>query len=196
MLDPIDFVLAVIALLATPGPTNTLLAASGATIGFQRALILLPAEMSGYLISILALAALLDPITALYPFVLVGLKLLAGVWLAYCAIHLWCDAGVSLTRQGSSISIGKVFLTTLINPKAFIFASVIIPSGPIAFMVPWLAAFCGLALAIGACWIALGALLARHAQTFMTPRRIWRVASIALAAFAMIMVRSALAAMP
>mgnify|MGYP006894100190 CR=1 FL=1 len=66
MTDPIAFVLAVIGLLATPGPTNTLLAASGAAVGFRRSLHLILAEAAGYLCSILVLAVMLggDPMAS------------------------------------------------------------------------------------------------------------------------------------
>ena len=62
MTEPLAFILAVLGLLATPGPTNTLLAASGAAVGLRRSLHLIPAEVSGYLCSILALALVLGPV--------------------------------------------------------------------------------------------------------------------------------------
>ncbi|HZF76664.1 MAG TPA: lysine transporter LysE, partial [Acetobacteraceae bacterium] len=62
MQDPVLFALAVLFILGTPGPTNTLLATSGATAGFRRSLILLPAEAAGYGISILTLGLVLGPV--------------------------------------------------------------------------------------------------------------------------------------
>lgn len=52
MTDPILFAFAVIAILATPGPTNALLATAGAANGLRRSLPLVPAELAGYLIAI------------------------------------------------------------------------------------------------------------------------------------------------
>jgi len=54
MTDPILFAFAVIAILATPGPTNALLATAGAANGLRRSLPLVPAELAGYVIAIAA----------------------------------------------------------------------------------------------------------------------------------------------
>ena len=47
MTDPLAFVLSVVALLAVPGPTNTLLATAGGLGGVRRAIPLIPAEVTG-----------------------------------------------------------------------------------------------------------------------------------------------------
>ena len=67
MTDPILFFLAVATILATPGPTNTLMATSGATAGIVRSLPLLMAEIAGYLIAILMIRAVLAPLVHAYP---------------------------------------------------------------------------------------------------------------------------------
>ena len=59
MVEPFLFVLTVVTILGTPGPTNTLLATAGAAAGVRRSLLLVPAELGGYLTSILIVSGLL-----------------------------------------------------------------------------------------------------------------------------------------
>jgi len=66
-MDRIAFAAAALSLLATPGPTNTLLATSGAKVGLRRSLPLLGAELGGYLLAILLLRALIGPLMAANP---------------------------------------------------------------------------------------------------------------------------------
>lgn len=66
MADPVLYLLAVAMLLATPGPTNTLMATAGASAGIRGSLVLLLAELAGYLIAIEAIRLLLGPVIAGY----------------------------------------------------------------------------------------------------------------------------------
>ncbi|MGN4075192.1 hypothetical protein ACS0X5_11490 [Burkholderia gladioli] len=59
MLSPLLFGLTVASILAMPGPTNTLLATGGATVGLRRALPLALAEALGYGLAILAIGLVL-----------------------------------------------------------------------------------------------------------------------------------------
>ena len=67
MADPTVFALAVLAVLATPGPTNTLMAVAGATLGLRKGLRLIPAEVAGYLTSISLLIFVFQPVVAALP---------------------------------------------------------------------------------------------------------------------------------
>ena len=191
MTQELAFVLGVLALLATPGPTNTLLAASGASVGVRRSLKLLLAENAGYIVSITLLAVALGPIVAARPWLETALRLTAAAWLIWCAVQLWRQAGRVLGSYQAPITTRRVFVTTLLNPKALIFALVIFPDTGLTGLVPWLAAFCGLVVIVAVGWIALGSFAARSAGTLATPGRIWRIAAVGLAGFAAVIVGSA-----
>lgn len=194
MTDPLTFALAVVALLATPGPTNTLLAASGATLGWRRSLALIPAELAGYLVAILSIKTLLaliaNPATALF-----WLKVAACLWLTACAIKLWRQAGTGGASEMSPLGPGRLFTTTLINPKAMVFATMVIPGQTPDQWAPWLGAFAGMAIVIALGWIGMGAGLNRAIER--DPARsllVWRATAMVLALFATMVGGSAVTA--
>lgn len=193
MMDPIAFTLAVLALLATPGPTNTLLAASGASVGISRSLRLVPAEIGGYLTTITLLTAIAAPLVATHALVAVGLKLAASLWLICCAKRIWTQPEPELGEREAVISVRQVFITTLINPKAMIFALVIIPPGSLTEIAPWLAGFSGLVIVVAMAWIGFGAIVAHSAGHLITPRRIRQAAAVGLAVFATLVAGAAIA---
>jgi threonine/homoserine/homoserine lactone efflux protein len=167
MTDPRLFVVTCLLLLATPGPTNTLLAVSGAVGGVRRSLPLLLAEVSAYLLSIGAFVFLVGPVVASRPTLVLGLKLLAALYLARAALLLWREASALLAGP-EAVPFRRVFLTTLLNPKALVFAFGILPSdlatSPAA-RLPYLAALAGLISLVGSAWITLGSLAARQAPS-------------------------------
>jgi len=193
-MDQIFFILAVLTVLAAPGPTNALFAASGASVGIHRSLRLAPAGIGGYLVSITALDILIGPVVALHPLALPALKVSASLWLFYCALHLWRDGGPGFSGATTPISIRQVFLTTLANPKAFIFAFAIFPQAPVIQLLPWVVEFGMLVSFVAFVWIGMGALIARSVGALATPLRIKRAAALGLAAFATIFASSAIAA--
>jgi len=189
MAEPIAFILAVLGLLATPGPTNTLLAASGAAVGVRRSLHLIPAEVSGYLCSILALALLLGPIAQNWPLFGSALRVCCGMWLAFLAWRHWTAAVHGV--EARSVPFSRVFVTTLLNPKGLIFAFAIIPwlaAGDLVGALPYLMGLVGLIVAVGIAWIGIGAALvaagARH-------RWVQRVSAAVLGGFALVVSGSA-----
>ena len=192
-MDPIVFAFAVLALLATPGPTNTLLAASGATAGIRASIRLVPAEIAGYGVAITTLIVVAGPVIAQHPAAATGLRLAASLWLAVCAVRLWREAGTGFRAAPTPISFGRVFVTTLINPKGLIFAFTIFPPVPPADLAPWLAGFSGLVSVAAIGWIGVGGAIVRSAGAVATPRRIWRAAALGLAVFATVIAGSALA---
>jgi len=178
-MNELSFAMAVLTLLAVPGPTNTLLAASGATVGWRLSAPLLAAEISGYLTSISLLLLLLGPVLASRPDLAAGVKLVAALWVGWCG---WRMARRPAVAQANSATVGfrQVLLTTLVNPKAVIFALAVFPAQPYSQQVPLLALFALITLGVGSSWIGLGMALARAA----TPRRVQVLAALALGFFA------------
>ena len=159
MTDWIPFLLAALALLTSPGPTNTLLAASGAAAGFTRSLKLLLAEASGYAISICVIALVLGPVIAGSALAGAILKLVASAWLIWSAWHLWREGSDTLL-QTEPVKFSRVFVTTLLNPKAIVFALVIVPylkERRIAEALPYMGALFLLIACVATGWVATGA---------------------------------------
>jgi len=179
----LPFILAVLALLATPGPTNTLMAAAGAQRGVGRSLPLLAGELGGYLIAITTWMALAGTAAAAQPLVPVIAKFVAAAFLVWSAWKLWANAGhADLAQRG--ITLGRVFVTTLINPKALVFAFAIFPRVSFLGPLPYLALFGALVVATAIGWMAMGTVAARSSAGLLTSSRVERITAVALAVFA------------
>jgi threonine/homoserine/homoserine lactone efflux protein len=180
----LSFLVLSYSLLAVPGPTNTLLATSAAGVGVSRSLHLLGAELCGYVGAIVVLRTVLGPTMADFP--IVGLILRAAV-----TIYILCLAGMLWRRRshelrdGPSVTFGHVLLTTLVNPKALIFAFLLLPLQVGLFeLLPWLAVLAGQIVTAGAAWLALGATLGRGVRRLGHPDLINRLGAFALVAVA------------
>lgn len=196
MTDPIAFLLAALALLAIPGPTNTLLATAGATLGFRRALRLIPAELAGYTLSILTLALLLGPLALRYPALALALKIGCGLYLARLGCRLWCHDADKMA--GEPIGTRQVLLATLLNPKGLVFAFAILPhlaEGRIRQSLPYDLALLALIAGVAIGWIALAALAGPHLDNRGRTTAARRCAAVVLAGFAVMLSGSALAAL-
>jgi threonine/homoserine/homoserine lactone efflux protein len=178
MKDPVVFVMSVTLLLMTPGPTNTLLAASGALIGVYRSVRLLIAEVTGYLTSILTIGYLLGNWMTGAPRFTTALRISSGVYLLTLAVRTW-RAYQGVSPEAPSFS--RVLVTTLLNPKALIFALVIIPARePNAVL--YFAAFSLIVPTIGCIWIAFGG-VTRRAVGLGYVRLVPKITSVVLACF-------------
>ncbi|HLQ19489.1 MAG TPA: hypothetical protein VK146_10960, partial [Tabrizicola sp.] len=84
-----ELFVAVLVLLMTPGPTNSLVLVAGAERGFRQTMRLVPAELAGYVLTVLPLtlfgATFLDGHAGLRS----GVTLAAGGWVAVLAVRLW-----------------------------------------------------------------------------------------------------------
>ncbi|MER9439204.1 LysE family transporter [Mesorhizobium sp. M0618] len=123
--DPIAFVTFALLILLTPGPTNTLLAVAGASQGLRASIVLVPAEVLGYAISILCITLLLGTFVE-YPFVTIAIRFFAALYLFSVATYLWrIPSDKHFERR--SITFSSIFITTILNPKGVLFSLVVMP---------------------------------------------------------------------
>ena len=179
-MELLSFVLATFSLLAIPGPTNTLLATSGAGIGVARSLHLLAAELAGYLTAVVALRFGLVPLATSVPLAGTVLRVAVIVYPVYLAYLLWHSRSREL-RDAAPVTFKAVLVTTLPNPKAAVLAFLLLPP-QIGFieLMPWLAAMAAQVVAAGAAWLALGATLGRGLRNFGRPELIFRLSAVVL----------------
>lgn len=190
-MEPITFVAGSLSLLAIPGPTNTLLATAGAEFGLCKATRLLAAELAGYILAILSMRAALGPLITSAPALGVGLRVGVVLYLLYLAAKLWRH-GTQGARAAHPISFGRVFTTTLLNPKALIFAFTLLPQGKdVIGILPWLTALAFQIVMIGFGWIFLGAAIGRGLKGRVHAKFGYRISAVALALFAGMIIRLA-----
>jgi threonine/homoserine/homoserine lactone efflux protein len=181
------FALAVLLLLLTPGPTNTLLAVAGAARGLKAALPLVGAELAGYLLTISTLVFLAAPILAGQPMVALFVKLASTVWVLLLAIRLWSHPPTA--ADPGAVSALGVFATTVLNPKGLIIGLALIPPavagtpGGLTTPLPYLGLFSALVVLVALSWLTLGAaVLSRVAAA--SPLLFGRIAASFLVLFA------------
>ncbi len=188
MTDPTLFILAVLTLLGMPGPTNTLLASAGAAEGVRSGLPLIGAALAGYMVAIGAIRLGLAPVLEAWPVLLVGLKAVLVVYLLWVAMRMWRQAPMLVTGA-ARVRPATLFVATLLNPKALVFALSILPAGTAAAAWHFLA-FAAISAATGLGWVLLGraiTLAARGQQQVVQ-----RGASLVLVGFAGLIAASAL----
>lgn len=179
----LGFIAASTALLLTPGPTNTILAACGASGGFRRAAILPLAEALGYAVAIAFFVACAGLVRA-DPAAFALVKLLAAGWLAYSAYRLWVEPFPSVSTSGRS-SFSRVLLTTMVNPKAMLVGTILIPSEVGIAALVWIGTYVVLSIAAGMGWVMLGALLPQGIR-----RHAYKAAAVVLGGFSIAAVAS------
>lgn len=176
----LTFFIAAYSLLAVPGPTNTLLATSGASAGIARSLHLLAAEVCGYLAAIALLRVVVSPVVAEIP--LIGLVLRAALTLYILGLAgmLWRHRARELSAA-RAVTFRHVLLTTLLNPKAIVFAFVLLPLQlELPALLPWLVVLALQIVTAGTAWLALGATLGRGVRRLGHPDLVTRGGAIAL----------------
>ena len=174
------FVFAVLALLLTPGPTNTLLTIGAASRGLRASLPLLFGELAGYLVVVTPLAIAAAAFLEGRPAFAIALRVAAACWVLFLALRLWhhADRGQGGLRP---VTIGQVFITTVLNPKAAIIGAVVMPHGPLVEIAPALGLLSLLVLGAGSTFLVLGSLVGRTPA--LAPRLIYRLGAVFLLIF-------------
>ena len=157
----IELAFALLALLATPGPTNTLLALAGAQ-RVRRPLMLPLVELAAYLATVVPLSIWGQHWLEATPRLRLILTLAAAVWVAVLAVRLWRHATKAEAQGAAGVTGLQVGVTTLLNPKALVFGLVLIPAGPDLVAGLWL--FAGLVIVVSLAWLWLGTQLAGRLQ--------------------------------
>ena len=186
------FLLEVLAVLAIPGPTNSLLFVSGVTRGFRKSLNLIPAEVTAYLISLSFLILVIEPASRDHSTVTQLLRVICSLYLAYVALWLW-RSGTQDIDVSHPITFLRVLLTTLVNPKNLILAFGIFPTPPAASseILPYLGSFSAICMGVAASWIAAGALLHSTAAHKVHFTWFYRGEAFLLVGFALVILVSA-----
>jgi threonine/homoserine/homoserine lactone efflux protein len=135
------------------------------------------AEAAGYAIAI-GLLLIVSGVVQELPAALPGMKAVAAAWLLYSAARLWTSPVLPdlPDRRGA---LRRVFVTTLLNPKAMLVGTIMIPT-----LLPdepggAVALFIALSIIAGGCWIGLGAALPERLR-----RHSYKGAAVIIAGFA------------
>jgi threonine/homoserine/homoserine lactone efflux protein len=187
-----EFVFAVAGLLLTPGPTNTLLALSGAAVGLRQSLRLIPAEFAGYLLVVVPLALFGAGLFAAWPVLGTIVKLGAAIWVMILAVRLWWPPAAVGTD--GLVMPGRVFFTTLLNPKGLVFGLVLLPRPDAPEFVPHLALFCAMLPVVATIWMTGGTVLGRDRSRIELPPALRRAAACWLAILSVVLVVRTLSA--
>lgn len=128
MIESWLFVLAMIAVLLIPGPTNALLASSAHQQGIAKTILFIPAELLGYFYAINLWALFIHLCDPVWPHLSHILHFLSAVYVVWLAFHLWKSTHLHQHNQRNiAISSRKLFFSTFKNPKALLFAAGILP---------------------------------------------------------------------
>lgn len=129
MIESWLFVLAVIAILMIPGPTNALLASSAYQQGVAKTCLLIPAQLFGYFYAINLWVLLIHLSSPIWPNLIHLLHVLSALYVLWLAFHLWKSTHLAQHNQRHQfIRPWQLFFSTLKNPKALLFAAGVLPS--------------------------------------------------------------------
>lgn len=136
---------------------------------------LIPAEVAGYLTTVVPLAIVGAHVLDRIPSLALVVQLAAAAWVMTIAIRLW-RTGES-HETSSDVTGRQVFVTTMLNPKALVFGLVFIPAPGSPEFVPRLTLFCMMVVGAAVVW-GLGGALAGGLAGGSRLQLIQRVASV------------------
>ncbi|MGC6160370.1 LysE family translocator [Enterobacter ludwigii] len=120
------FFLSCASLLFIPGPTNILILNSGYNNGFNKAPSLVLSEWCGYIMSITLWSVAAGFFFSSNVWIDVVSRLICSLYLFVLSLKLWFS-GRTQNSMKLIINSKKIFFTTFLNPKSFIFGTVIFP---------------------------------------------------------------------
>ena len=183
-----ELALALLTLLLTPGPTNTLMALAGAAQGWARAARLVPATLFAYLLVVLPLVLAGPWLSETAPLLRPLVSLASGLWVMVLALRLW---RLPHKSDPAPVTWRALWLTTLLNPKGLIIGFVLLPGTP---LTPRLALLAVIVVVAGLVWAAVGARITgrREGSVGQIPPLLRRVAGIWLGALSIGLMLNAL----
>lgn len=179
--DLLSALLGAALVLFVPGPTNTLLATAGAAAHGRPPLRLALAELAGYLVSTNLLWLLGGVLTEAAPVLAPAIRLGLAGYLVLLGCCLWRSDETAAVE--AVVSSRRIFVTTLVNPKAAIFAFVLMPADGATALALWTLGFAAVVLAADVSWLVLGHRIRCHGGR-RAAALVPKVASLALFGFA------------
>jgi threonine/homoserine/homoserine lactone efflux protein len=181
---PLPFALSVALILAVPGPTNALLSASGGTKDLRHAAALIAAEVVAYLTAIAVLRVAGGWAIALLPGLGPLLQASVAAYLLVLAWQLWKSGTVAAAAE-SPVGPREIFLVTLMNPKALLFAYGIFPATLDGMVAAQHALVFVLTTAtVATAWILIGMTLRRGLLSRGAAHLVPRIAAVVILVFA------------
>lgn len=181
--------LSCLALLIVPGPTNILLFGAGLARGSQMVGKALLAVCCGYAIAVSGWSLLCGMLFSHSPFFALAIKTACALYLFLLSFRAWRTVW-SVGESQPLTTPRPIFTVTLLNPKAFIFASAMFPLslwgngvGYLHLIVP----FSGLVALVSLVWISAGRLMGARLSQQNVKRLLGKGSALVLSAFAVVM---------
>ncbi|WP_416777749.1 extracellular solute-binding protein [Xenorhabdus budapestensis] len=193
--------------LITPGPTNTLLLSAGMQRGLNKSFHFIFAEAIGYTIAISIWGFFLLSLAKTFPSIYQIAKLLSSIYVFWLAFKLWMlsltmgyltsnGSNLVKTPSGEYTNFVDVTIATLLNPKAILFVSTIIPISAFNSVNVFLSSiiiFLIVLIPIGALWVFLGNMIHSNKHLRKYIGGFLRIASTILILFSFLLVYSGVA---